>query len=436
MVLRVEAGSARQLLQLRTEALAQKDAELARLQSSLHASWGGAGPPDAATGSGGGGGSAKEVARLRAALAVSEDQRRRDAAAAEREAGKLREEIERLRARRPGTAAAPTTPDRRRAPPPRRGSASSGRSEDPSAGPPAAVHPTSRPLLGPHAHGPPNGGHPEQRCSLPAAEEPRWQAAGAAGALMLPPEADRASADAHEANLVGQQQEELARWQEHCAALETELRALRALVAQGMLQQERLQPQPSDPSGPGSRADVFPLESYLSAWPPSGLTISAAWRQLSDLAGSPLQPAAPPEALPPAPPAGAARSDGGWSADSDDSCADVDGDLDTVLHALEAAVLRSPPPGRRQQPQAHVEEAERAGAAQRGARTPEAAEQQLGSVRSDIVAALQRRGDLQAELGSLRAKICAAESELTRLNSEASPTSASPASEGLAACLA
>lgn len=44
----------------------------------------------------------------------------------------------------------------------------------------------------------------------------------------------------------------------------------------------------------------------------------------------------------------------------------------------------------------------------------------LGAIRSDIAAALQRRGDLQAELRGVEASIGAAESKLARITAEAS----------------
>ncbi len=44
----------------------------------------------------------------------------------------------------------------------------------------------------------------------------------------------------------------------------------------------------------------------------------------------------------------------------------------------------------------------------------------LGAIRSDIVAALQRRGDLQAELRGVESSIGAAESRLARVTAKAS----------------
>ena len=44
----------------------------------------------------------------------------------------------------------------------------------------------------------------------------------------------------------------------------------------------------------------------------------------------------------------------------------------------------------------------------------------LGAIRSDIVAALQRRADLQAELRGIEASVAAAESKLAQVTAEAS----------------
>lgn len=307
----------------------------------------------------GDGGSAKEVARLRAALAVSEDQRRRDGEAAERAAAVLKNEIERLRARRPGTApAGPTTPDRRSGPPARRGSASSGRSEDPPADLPT-----------------PTAGHcPTCPPTLPAAPEDHRTLQSLDMHQRPPNGADAAQAELDEA--AASHLAEVASWQEHCAALTEELRWLRALAAQNRL------PEPAGASviSGGASAEVFPLDRYLSASPPGGVSIQSAWQQPTQhpLQSAPnpasiqsawrqlegdsadLQPFASPFQLPP-PPAAlpphllsseaaqqqfAAEEQGGncdASSASTDSDRLADGDMDSLLHALEAAVLKSSP---------------------------------------------------------------------------------------------
>lgn len=305
----------------------------------------------------GDGGSAKEVARLRAALAVSEDQRRRDGEAAERAAAVLKNEIERLRARRPGMApAGPTTPDRRSGPPARRGSASSGRSEDPPADHPTPTAGLTVPPTLPAA--------PVDHRTLQSLDvHQRW-----------PNGADTAQAELDEA--AASHLAEVASWQEHCAALTDELRWLRALAAQNRL------PEPAGPlviSG-GASAQVFPLDRYLSTSPPGGVSIQSAWQQPTQhpLQSAPdplsiqsawrqlegdsadLQPFASPFQLPPPPAAlhprllssevaqqqfAAEEQGGGCDASSASTDSDrlADGDMDSLLHALEAAVLKSSP---------------------------------------------------------------------------------------------
>ncbi len=328
MALRVDAGQARQLLALRTEALIHSEAAAAAAAAPA-AEAAGAAPPSVPARAGA---ASKEAARLRAALAVSEDQRRRDGEAAEKAAAVLRAEIERLRARRPGTAPpGPTTPDRRSAPPARRGSASSGRSEDPSAGPP-------EPTAGHRWPGPP------ALAAAPADHLPFEPASldldhrrpdAADGADMAPAELD---------DMVMTHQAEVAKWHEHCAALEGELRWLRAMAAQNRL------PEPAEPLrhfAGGNILEVFPLDRYLSTSPPGGLSIQSAWQQLAaDPAASHTFPTS--LQLPSSETAsqrqlGNYAGSCGASSASVDSDGVADADMDALLQSLEAAVLKSSP---------------------------------------------------------------------------------------------
>ncbi|BDA49945.1 hypothetical protein COCOBI_15-0730 [Coccomyxa sp. Obi] len=412
MALRVEAGQARQLLQLRTEALAHSDAQLELLrQQQATASVGpatshvAAVQPSSATEAGA---VKKEIARLRAALAASEGQRRRDAEAAERAAAALKAEVERLRAAaRPGTAPGPTTPDRRSGPPARRGSGSSaGRSE----GPPADAAMQFAGLPGPLWPAADCRGHSSSSSQL----EHRWQYSPNAASPLYP----RDITDQGEHAELAAARSEAAQWQERCAVLEKELRWMQALAIPGAA---------PGPAAPAGRPDAFPLDRYLSASPPAGLSIQSAWQQLSASEpsqhspfSSPQLPQATAEAFDPRPrlgpgvAAGRAGSCGDSSASgSSEPLADTD--MDALLHSLEAAVLKS------SQPQASAEQqaSSRPGKVHiPGNELSESAPNQaevLGAIRSDIVAALQRRGDLQAELQNIEASVGAAESKLAQV---------------------
>ena len=334
MALRVEAGQARQLLQLRTEALAHTDAQLQLLLRSQAATGDAIVPvashvgevqPSAAAEAAA---ARKEVARLRAALAASEGQRKRDAEAAERAAAALKAQVERLRvAARPGTAPpGPTTPDRRSGPPARRGSGSSaGRSDGPPAdaatqyaGLPATLCPA-----------------PDSR-DLPASLQldHRWQYSAEAAGPMHPGDNSHREQHAELATV----RSEAAQWQERCAVLEEEMRWMQALAAA------------PGPAAPADRPDAFPLDRYLSASPPAGLSIQSAWQQLSAGPAHQQSPFSGPE-LPQATAAASDRCPKPWPGVSAGSCGDsvassgseplVDTDMDALLQSLEAAVLKS-----------------------------------------------------------------------------------------------
>ena len=324
MALRVDAGQARQLLALRTEALIHSEAAAAAAAAPA-AEAAGAAPPSVPARAGA---AAKEAARLRAALAVSEDQRRRDGEAAKKAAAVLRAEIERLRARRPGTAPpGPTTPDRRSAPPARRGSASSGCSEDPSAGPP-------KPTAGHRWPGPP------ALAAAPADHRPLEPASldldnrrpdAANGADMAPAELD---------DMVMTHQAEVAKWHEHCAALEGELRWLRAMAAQNPL------PEPAESLchfAGGDISEVFPLDRYLSTSPPGGLSIHSAWQQLAADPNTGFPPCLPSSVTASQRQLGNYTGSCGASSASADSDGLADADMDALLQSLEAAILKSSP---------------------------------------------------------------------------------------------
>lgn len=340
MALRVEAGQARQLLQLRTEALAHSDGQLELLRQQRAGAAAGLTDPHVATvqppAAAEAGAAQKEIARLRAALTASEGQRRRDAEAAERVAGALKAEVERLRAAaRPGTAPpGPTTPDRRSGPPARRGSGSSaGRSE----GPPSVALPGPPPALWPAAD------CREHSSSLK--HERMWQyAAGAASPLH--PRDTTQHQEEHAALALARS--EAAQWQERCAVLEESLRWMQASAVPGA------SAGPAAPTAPAGRSEAFPLDRYLAASPPAELSIHSAWQQLSAAEPaqqqSPFSRRQPPQVAAetfdhcPRPGPGVAAGRAGSCGDSlasGSSEALADADMDALLQSLEAAVLSS-----------------------------------------------------------------------------------------------
>jgi hypothetical protein len=469
MELRVEVGRLQQLLQQRTDAVAQRDAEILRLRSVRSAQAQGASSSAPS----------RDAARLRAALTASEAQRARDGAAHERELAALhRAHAKQVAALQAAVAhgagqelrgsAGPRTPD---------------------------TCSTRRPLPG--------------GCEL-------LDSASAAGQQRLVPELPLhssrqhlqpwgAAADEEQGQPSAQLQEQLARLRGECAALAAQKVAAEATSAAALAEAERQRCQadrrsqrsaeleaevaawrnhcqalPQAADGPaelvwehGQKDALFPLQDYVSASMLKGAQLGSTPPQpqhhmFAARAGRWSLRPTPSEHLPwgeaaladppfaaeggqislPEPASGPEESLAGkeaeqrpWQNDDGSSLFSRRGaeaaelgvvdasdnmELSALLQALEATVLHLPLQKQPEQVQEEVTAAKPArhagmsALAQAPARSAlSAAVDELGGVRSDIAAALQRRSTLQAELRALEAQLGESQAALQQTQAQA-----------------